>query len=105
MEAKFTPGPWKAHHCADTLTSQVVAPICNTEATGEIAWVGEIDFKGQHEANANLIAAAPEFYKKSEFKRNVIIHDNPDFEGEWIAVPHEDFDALRAVRAKARGET
>ena len=55
--------------------------------------------------HANLIAAAPDMYKKGQFKRNVIIHDNPEFEGEWIAIPREDFDAFKAAIAKARGES
>jgi len=44
-------------------------------------------------------------YEKGQFKRNVIIHDSPEFEGEWVAVPREDFIAFRAALAKARGES
>lgn len=53
------------------------------------------------EANARLIAAAPELLEAGRLRRSVIIHDNPDFEGEWVAVPREDFQALRTAIAKA----
>ena len=34
----------------------------------------------------------------ADLRRNVIIHDNSDFvDGEWIAIPKEDFDALRSA--------
>ena len=47
-----------------------------------------------------IIAAKLEPVKKAgQFKRNTCIHDNPDFEGEWIAVPREDFDAFKAALA------
>jgi hypothetical protein len=47
--------------------------------------------------NMNKIAR---FLKAMRFKRNVIIHDNaPRFEGDWIAVPREDFDELRNALA------
>ncbi|KKM96680.1 hypothetical protein LCGC14_1175500, partial [marine sediment metagenome] len=40
------------------------------------------------------------FLKATRFKRNVIIHDNsPRFEGDWIAVPREDFDEFRNALA------
>ena len=35
--------------------------------------------------------------KAANLRRSVIIHDDPKFEGEWIAIPKEDFDALRKV--------
>jgi hypothetical protein len=35
----------------------------------------------------------------ADFKRNVIIHDDPKFLGRWIAVPESDFMALREVLA------
>ena len=41
-------------------------------------------------AMAKLIEAA-------KLGRNIIIYDNPQFEGEWVAVPREDFDALRTA--------
>ena len=81
-------------------------------------------------ANAELIAAAPETARQRDeawaanvqdrlsiieltcqrdvlveaasLKRNVIIHDEHGFEGEWVAVPREDFDLLRAAIADAK---
>jgi len=105
MEAKFTKGPWEVDPKAEFNVRVVGAgrSICSTGGYTTNADHGE--HVEENRRNARFIAAAPELYEKSEFKQNVIIHDNPDFEGEWIAVPREDFVALRAVRAKARGET
>jgi len=50
----------------------------------------------KEEAFEGLLEAA-------RLKRNAIIHDNPDFGGAWIAIPREDFDALRAAIARAEG--
>jgi hypothetical protein len=35
--------------------------------------------------------------KAAQLRRNVLIHDEIGFDGEWIAVPREDFLALRAA--------
>ena len=53
-------------------------------------------------------AAADQKYKPlvgaAGLKRNTAIHDNPDFVGEWTAIPTEDFDALREALQRAKGE-
>ena len=36
---------------------------------------------------------------RAALRRAVIIHDNPDFVGRWVAVPKQDFDALREALA------
>ena len=98
-EAKFTPGPWKVGVSVDT---RFGAPW----PVFRLAEMGDTNPDGEEvQAVAQLMEVAPEMYEKSAFKRNVLIRDNPDFEGEWVAVPREDFDALRAVLAKARGES
>ncbi|HUT87762.1 MAG TPA: hypothetical protein VMX15_06735 [Candidatus Heimdallarchaeota archaeon] len=110
MEAKFTKGPL-------SIKGPSLGEMAN-DAGGDYAILDEegliigesfcrvsTDEIRPARENATLWAAAPEMYEKSAFKRNVLIRDNlPYFEGEWVAVPQEDFDALRAVRAKARGE-
>ena len=122
-EAKFTKEQWMVganEMTADEMKARLIetidASIEHGTAVGRLwsVFVGPIEsplmicFTGNgptSEANAYAIAAAPEMYEKGQFKRNVIIHDNPEFEGEWIAVPREDFDAFRATLAKARGES
>ena len=54
------------------------------------------------EVDGKLMAAAPDLYDKSKFPRNIVIHNNPEFEGDWIAVPREDFMALREARNAVR---
>jgi len=111
-EAKFTKGPWVKKPALGTEDEFLywdirveggryrgdIGSVHNAEHIGGIT-------KEECSANANLIAAAPEMYEKGQFKRNVIIHDSPEFEGEWVAVPREDFIAFRAALAKARGES
>ena len=43
-----------------------------------------------------------ELLEAAKLKRNVLIYDGftPGFEGDWVAVPQEDFDALRAAVTK-----
>ena len=97
-ETKFTPGPWTATSYPDSLEASVLAPICGTEAIGEIAWIGENNFKTQAEANAHLIAAAPEMYEALEqcLERLEVI--DPARLSNRIA-------NAKAVLAKARGES
>ena len=110
MEAKFTKGPLGIE--GPSLHGGLLGDggdfaICDSTGAiiGEAIWKTGLKEYYAAKSNATLWAAAPEMYEKSAFKRNVLIRDNlPYFEGEWVAVPQEDFDALRAVRAKARGE-
>ena len=36
--------------------------------------------------------------KAANLRRSVIIHDDPKFEGEWIAIPKEDFDTVQDTK-------
>ena len=67
-----------------------------------------VDWEEMQRANAHLFANSREdipwlislvesLLKAGQFKRNTIIHDNPEFEGDWIAVPRKDFDAFRTT--------
>ena len=101
-EAKFTKGPWAA-------SNGQLGPI-EIHADGrKVAKIIDHNLAGKYEqeakANSLLIAVAPEMYEEGAFKRNVIIHDNHGFDGEWIAIPREDFDRFQKARAKARGES
>ncbi|ELY5800597.1 hypothetical protein SNN62_004369 [Cronobacter sakazakii] len=56
----FTPGPWVA-----STTDRSIGPICKDDDQSygmilPVAWVEFDERPGVHQANANLIAAAPE---------------------------------------------
>ncbi len=90
-EPKWTPGPWSAHEAK--FGWEVVVgerPLYGKSITG---W-GAVSTT---EANARLIAAAPELYEALEALR-------PYFEGEHYP-DHPHCVLIRAALAKARGET
>lgn len=96
MSAAFTPGPWEAR--SGSLHRQhwlIDAPGRRFIATID----GPPDKEG--EANARLIAAAPELYRQLEIWVSTVVNDallmcDPDLARE--------VDASRALLAKARGE-
>ena len=65
-EAQFTKGPWKATYDSQL---QAAIEICNTEDRVMVAVLpdrGTIEAMPEIEANANLIAAAPDLYEALE---------------------------------------
>ena len=102
MTDKFTPGPWRSisHGSREVQRPYVISETgiiladCNAESSD-----------GENEANARLIAAAPDMFRALEHARFVIgifvSEDYPDFK-------HEDYPAffadIDAALAKARGE-
>lgn len=102
-ETGFTPGPWSATEkgfvFSDAVKPSAVVVSCGDPAGGEITngvgcMVGNV--RGERKANANLIAAAPDMYRRLD---EVIqgLDGIPQFEG-----------LLREIRktlAKARGES
>lgn len=86
---KFTPGPWVIFTdrgiAAAVLPAMRVGEICEIDK-----WVAE---DGVADANANLIAAAPELYATLE----AVLRQWP------LAFGHE-LQAAHAALAKARGE-
>ena len=66
MSEKFTPGPWKATYDSQL---QAAIEIYNTEDRIMVAVLpdrGTIEAMSEIEANANLIAAAPDMYAALE---------------------------------------
>lgn len=103
-EPKFTPGPWFPHPPSNANRRDwgvtALAPYDpSVGAKRRIAWVGNASAQvsaitAEIEANANLIAAAPDLYAalSDALKAGIIdIDDEPE--------------KARAVLAKARGET
>ena len=96
-EPKFTKGPWKATYDSQL---QAAIEIYNTEDRVIVAVLpdrGTIEAMPEIEANANLIAAAPDMYEALETIERVagigMMEDDP--------AKVKARDALR----KARGET
>lgn len=59
--AKHTPGPWDVNASRNGYTSEVAieGPIREQE-TAPVCWIGANRISSENEANARLIAAAPE---------------------------------------------
>ena len=89
--SKFTEGPWKLRG-----NNIGVADVSETQSYGmliNIAYVDEFDLASDWQANANLIAAAPDMYNVLERLMEQVATD-PYYE-----------DIIERVLAKARGET
>lgn len=91
METKWTPGPW-TFVSAETLA--IKDANMNTLATANLLHLRGRRPIEECEANAHLIAAAPDLYSTLEWLR-----DNP---GVDIVVRYA---TIEAALAKARGET
>ncbi|EOV9704480.1 hypothetical protein ACN5L6_003488 [Cronobacter dublinensis] len=97
MKFKGTPGPWVA-----SKTDRSIGPICKDDDQSygmilPVAWV-EFDGKpGVHQANANLIAAAPELL--SVLQLILSYHEDGNCQ-----LHKEDVALARAAIAKAIGE-
>lgn len=98
MSEKFTPGPWTAKYDPQL---RALIQIYSTEAHLPVAVLpdrGTIEAMSEIEANANLIAAAPDLYASLE----TICHDCIGKEATDILC--EGCHVDKALR-KARGET
>jgi len=91
--SKYTPGPWEQ-----------VGNLIRTEFAGEGGWlVAACEHSlPQHEANARLIAAAPDLLEALERMAGAFVpHPRDDTEG-WRE-EHEACELARAAIAKATG--
>ncbi len=98
MSEKFTQGPWKATYDSQL---QAAIEIYNTEDRVMVAVLpdrGTIEAMSEIEANANLIAAAPDMYEALEEVCNRCIN-------KTITIGNTCKDCItdKALR-KARGE-
>ncbi len=99
MSKKFTKGPWKATYDSQL---QAAIEIYNTEDRILVAVLpdrGTIEAMSEIEANANLIAAAPDMYEVLEC---ACVKYCIGYAGDSL-VKCEDCVILKALR-KARGE-
>ena len=108
-EAKFTPGPWKATYDSQL---QAAIEIYNTEDRIMVAVLpdrGTVEAMSEIEANANLIAAAPDMYEALE-QMEPLINNSTGIVGYYMngnIAKWNDFDVTRIIGnalRKARGE-
>ena len=96
-ETKFTPGPWKATYDSQL---QAAIEIYNTEDRTMVATLpdrGTVEAMPEIEANANLIAAAPDMYEAlKESCLDCLLEQDKDL---------CDFCYIGKALRKARGET
>lgn len=102
-QERFTRGPWQLWKRTDPLSGKRGLVTSNegkdgiAEIIGRIHSVGRVDAK-EADANAALIAAAPELYAALELALATI--DGSD----RIIVQERTIPTIRAALAKARGE-
>ena len=106
-EPKFTPGPWTClgPSFGDPLPRYTTEIETDWEYEGaENRQICEMPFHHhdeENEANAHLIAAAPELYEALEWAYNTAVeHDNQE-QFDWAIYCERLYQAL----AKARGES
>lgn len=112
MSARFTPGPWTlGEPNAVDRDSSVVAGVHSADWIIADVWK---DFEksaddpdgeepGTGLANAQLIAAAPDYWDAAER----LSTDHSELDGDdagYVAVPKDAFDALMAAHHKASGK-
>jgi hypothetical protein len=89
-ETKWTPGPWRVRHGHPSKTIRYVDPVLRFDS---------LIRKGQnYEANARLIAAAPDLYEALDTA--LMLLDMYIEDGAWS----EKIESMELVLAKARGE-
>ena len=100
MKTKHTPGPWRmVHGVEDTLPAVLAGRLY--VATEVFSTSGH---KGNAEANANLIAAAPELLSALE-ALTTSIHLHGGTIGEtWYSLDEDALTAARAAIARAKEE-
>ena len=102
MSAKHTPGPWAVSYSADGMTVDTAKPVRFNLTTAGTAVVCNVfpyhdaeHFSG--EANARLIAAAPELLASLRWALGAMAARNP------VWTEGENYAQARAAIAKAEG--
>ena len=97
MSEKFTKGPWKATYDSQL---QALIQIYSTEAHLPVAVLpdrGTVEAMPEIEANANLIATAPDMYEALEQVWRILDSDMPLSRDNGA-------DRIKRILCKARGE-
>lgn len=107
-DKKWTPGPWEVYDCSGTQMEksryengafQVFSDDCDHHAVADCSCNHTCRMEDEIEANAHLIAAAPELYDALEVA--LVVLENMEAYG--VGRLHAA-DQARAALAKARGE-
>ena len=105
-KTKFTPGPWRAKYGLRHSPDE-----CDITIGGDIFFLADMNGPNYAhcEANAHLIAAAPELYEKLAIVTDQLEKCAADLRGEYDDKDSDWLDNLvieaKAVLAKARGES
>jgi hypothetical protein len=109
MSAKYTPGPWAVNHAGDSKGISevfVYAPHCGVDDVSVAADIVDPVTSQPSEANARLIAAAPELLEALQTIRGVILLQRDVIErgmqAKAWALPLEVIDA--AIQKATAGE-
>ena len=94
-----TPGPWEVEG-DQIVTTDAGIPICSTPLADEIAWGGP-DLINEVEANARLIAAAPDLLATVK----LLIERACPHPDEMTPEEYAALESARAAIAKAEGGT
>lgn len=96
-DTKFTPGPWTAWLCGTVHSAWL-----EVETTDEKTKICKLKKKLSGQANANLIAAAPDMYEALEMA--ILEYGKPG--GPWNvpSSPGTWIDKAKSAIKKARGE-
>lgn len=96
MEQKHTPGPWSIHHDVSSLDGHVLIDSSKHGALAQVVWKMEDDERTPEcEANARLIAAAPELL---EVAQSILVDDMIQY------LPVEYVSNVKTIIAKATGK-
>lgn len=96
MESKHTPGAWAVHQAHSLGHGAPVNEYTITGSTGTIA-ITPARANRDNEANASLIAAAPELLNAVEYLLTIIDRSAPELQGMM------EYDYARSAIAKATG--
>jgi hypothetical protein len=108
-KTQHTPGPWRAFHANSSICVDAAEPIQRVEDLGEAMFVE--CFGLNREANARLIAAAPELLEALErvearltaVARAFYVVGTPKALREALSTWKEDIEPARAAIANVKG--
>lgn len=104
---QWIPGPWRVEPRPFNRGNRIfIIASHGDHPNGFVAAVESYPFQWHREANAHLIAAAPDLYEalQTMLKRYVDLAGSGDC-GNWNPEEEAQVIAARAALAKARGET
>lgn len=111
-KAKHTPGPWRVATNDETRAGVKVYDSENVEVVSMMGWDAELSAeksRARGEANARLIASAPQLLAFAKQVAMIYEGEQADYSTKWPdgktegSIPHKIGQAARAAIAKAEG--